>query len=219
MMSRNGKSVQWVETILVSIVILVSSSLIAQESVHSEDDLSRENRPESTDLDRSTVGRVDGLIKRDEKNKPESRGLRTRFKNVVFDTKGRGKLRRGLTIEHTVTLPQQSFKEASCEPRVSISYLQMGVRARVDATVINTDCEASQGAYTVRVRSRNASGDVTTREYDELWSREDATTFQTTHYYDLLDDLDLIWARVRTRRATACECLELSQAAGNGPEE
>ena len=179
----------------------------SQESQESQDALARENRPESSDLDSSTVGKVDGLIRRDDKDKPESRGLRTRFKNVVFDTKGRGKLRRGLTIEHTVRLPQQSFKESSCEPQVSISYLQMGLQTRVDATVVNEDCDASQGAYTVRVRSRNASGEVTTREYEEIWSRKDATTFETTHYYDLLDDLDLIWARVRTRSATACECV------------
>ena len=170
---------------------------VAQES---EEALARENRPESSDLDSSTVGKVDGLIRRDDKDKPESRGLRTRFKNVVFDTKGRGKLRRGLTIEHTVRLPQQSFKEASCEPQVSISYLQMGLQARVDATVVNKDCDASQGAYTVRVRSRNASGEVTTREYEESWSRKDATTIETTHYYDLLEAVSYTHLTLPTNR-------------------
>ena len=95
----------------------------------------------------------------------------------------------------------------------------MGLQTRVDATVVNKDCDASQGAYTVRVRSRNASGEVTTREYEESWSRKDATTFETTHYYDMLEDLDLIWARVRTRSATACECVgSISNAADDFDE-
>ena len=147
----------------------------------------------------------------DEKDEEETEDRFEKFKTVVFDGKqeSKGQLKRGLDIKRTLTLPAQQIGETpSCVPAVSISYMQKHDRVRVDTTVVNDDCGPSAGEYMVRVRTKSESGELTTRDFTETWSRDHDEDVLLTNWYDMADDPDLVWARVRTSRSTACACAE-----------
>ena len=129
-----------------------------------------------------------------------------KFKDVLFDTKKKGKLRRGLEIDRTISVPAPQLEQPDCQPELSISYQQMNDRVRVDTTVVNRQCGASSGEYTIRVRSRAETGEIHTRDFPERWSRTDAEDFQTTAFYSMEGDLNLLWARVMASRTDLCSC-------------
>ena len=112
-------------------------------------------------------------------------------------------------ITTTVKVPQRVLQgEGLCEAQVSISYLQLNDKIRVDAVVENDDCAASEGIYTVKTRTLSATGERRVREFEESWRREDAATVEQRHVYDMAGDDRLSRATVSTSRKTLCQCLE-----------
>ncbi len=129
------------------------------------------------------------------------------FKKVVFDRekeetlelKGEIKYEYKLSLTPTLTQP-------ACRAEVSISYVPMYDKVRVETTVENDGCAASNGDYRLQVRTRGGDGDVLTEELNESWSRADALRVETTRTYPLDIDRELVWVRVRTSRKTNCRC-------------
>ena len=101
-----------------------------------------------------------------------------------------------------------------CQAEVSISYVPMYDKVRVETTVEHDGCAASSGDYTLRVRTRGADGEITTEDIDESWRRTLAGTVETTKAYPLDVDRELVWVRVRTARKTNCRC-DATEAQGD----
>ena len=129
------------------------------------------------------------------------------FKKVVFERakektlelKGEIKYEYKLSLSPTLTQP-------ACRAEVSISYVPMYDKVRVETTVENADCAASSGDYRLQVRTRGHDGEVLTEELNESWRRADALRVETTKAYPLDIDRELVWVRVRTSRKTNCRC-------------
>lgn len=119
------------------------------------------------------------------------------------------KLERNNKVEFrkTLTLPGQSFERAdACKALVSISYMQMNEKVRVDTTVVNEDCVVSSGGYTLLVRTIDDEGEVQTRNITESWARNSAAPIELTQDYDLGINVGLLSVKVRTSRKTLCAC-------------
>ena len=130
------------------------------------------------------------------------------------------------TITTRVTLTQQNANPNRCLAGVSISYLQMYDKIRVDTTVVNDDCVASSGTYKIRARTRSPSGELDTREFIENWSRpalassnvasgsvasgnvapDAVASIEQRHTYEMSGDASLVWVTVGTSAKTACSC-------------
>ena len=129
------------------------------------------------------------------------------FKKVVFDgekeetleLKGEIKYQYKISLTPTLTQPE-------CRAEVSISYVPMYDKVRVETMVENDDCAASSGDYRLQVRTRGHDGEMLTEELNESWSRADAMRVETTKIYPLDIDRELVWVRVRTSRKTNCRC-------------
>lgn len=136
---------------------------------------------------------------------------------------GTRKLERSATVEFkkTVKLPAQSFEQPdACNARVSISYMQMNQKVRIDTTVINEDCVVSGGDYTLFVRTIDEAGEAHTRNITESWARKTAAPIELTQDYDLGSNVGLLSVNVRTSKKTACTCLgeEAGEPEGTQPE-
>jgi hypothetical protein len=134
-------------------------------------------------------------------------------------TSARQKLTREgkLEFKTTVRLPSQSFEQpAACNARVSISYMQMNEKVRVDTTVVNEDCVVSTGDYTLFVRTIDEAGEAHTRNITESWVRKTAAPIELTQDYDLGSDVGLLSVNVRTSKKTACTCVD---GEGTDPSE
>ena len=124
---------------------------------------------------------------------------------------GTRKLERSATVEFkkTVKLPAQTIERPGvCDARVSISYMQMNEKVRVDTTVVNEDCVVSAGDYTLLVRTIDEAGESHTRNITESWGRKTAAPIELTQDYHLGSDVGLLSVKVRTSRKTACTCVD-----------
>ena len=106
------------------------------------------------------------------------------------------------TIEFSKTIKLEKHL-GGCKANLQLEYWQKGDTAEVTSTLLNPDCGASSGDYTVQVRYRRDDGKTLTDEYQETWSREDSKPIVTTRLYPIGDDVDLI--RVRSR-GLSCSC-------------
>lgn len=126
-----------------------------------------------------------------------------------------------LEFKTIVRLPSQSFEQPdACNARVSISYMQMNQKVRIDTTVINEDCVVSGGDYTLFVRTIDEAGEAHTRNITESWARKTAAPIELTQDYDLGSNVGLLSVNVRTSKKTACTCLgeEAGEPEGTQPE-
>lgn len=122
---------------------------------------------------------------------------------------GKRKLERSATVEFKkiVKLPAQTIEQPNaCDARVSISYMQMNEKVRVDTTIVNEDCVVSGGDYTLLVRTIDEAGESHMRNITETWGRETAVPIELSKDYDLGSDVGLLSVKVRTSRKTACTC-------------
>ena len=129
------------------------------------------------------------------------------FKKTVFDGKKEQTAELGGEIDYEYTLelkPTQTLPE--CQAEVSISYIPMYDKVRVETTVEHDGCPASSGDYMVRVRTRGADGETTTEDIPESWQRTAAGSVETTKVYPLDTERELVWVRVQTARKTNCRC-------------
>jgi hypothetical protein len=92
-----------------------------------------------------------------------------------------------------------------CKADLQIEYFQKGTDAHVKTMLSNEECGASSGNYTIRVRYKDAQGELGLVEYEEAWNRDDDVTVTNEQDYFIGDDVDLV--RVNTRRLS-CSCTE-----------
>ena len=112
---------------------------------------------------------------------------------------------RGERVIGTVTVAMAPRKP-QCEAQVSISYVQMNTRVRVETTVENEGCAASSGDYALRLRTVDGDGEIETRTFAESWSRANTEPVTTAKLYDIGSGRRLVWAQVSTAPATNCRC-------------
>ena len=118
-----------------------------------------------------------------------------------------------IEIKRTLTLPPQSIEQPnSCDADLTISSTQMNDRIRIRAKIVNEDCAASSGDYTLRILTMNEEGETHLREFSESWSRQNDAPIELTQYIGMESDVDLLWVRVRTSPNTACTCNDESAA-------
>lgn len=129
------------------------------------------------------------------------------FKKTVVDGEKEQSLELGGEIRHEYKLELKStLPQPECRADVSISYVPMYDKVRVETTVEHDGCAKSNGDYTVRVRTRGSDGEVTTQDIDESWRRTDAGRVESTKIYPVDPERELVWVRVRTERKTNCRC-------------
>ena len=107
-----------------------------------------------------------------------------------------------LTIEFSKTIKMEKHL-GGCKANLQLEYWQKGDTAEVTSTLLNPECGASSGDYTIHVRYRRDDGETLTDEYRETWARVDTEPVITTKRYPIGDDVDLI--RVRSR-GLSCSC-------------
>jgi hypothetical protein len=92
-----------------------------------------------------------------------------------------------------------------CNAQVSIKYSQRNTMARVEGEVVNSDCAASSGDYTIAVRHKDEQGELHSIEYVEPWQRDDDQPYIFETDYPIGNNVDLI--RVRARKVS-CICTD-----------
>ena len=129
------------------------------------------------------------------------------FKKTVFEAEKEKSLELGGEIRHDYKIElKPTLVGPECQARVSISYVPMYDKVRVETTVEHDGCAASSGDYTLRVRTRDTDGEVATQDIQESWRRTDAVRVDHMKVYPLDPERELVWVRVRTERKTNCRC-------------
>ncbi len=128
-------------------------------------------------------------------------GVKAESRKQVIGSDGTIKIKRRMKLP-----PQLVEHPNSCDADLGISSTQMNDRIRIKARIVNKDCAASSGDYTLRILTMNEEGETHLREFPESWSRQNDAPIELTQYFGMESDVDLIWVRVRTSSQTACTC-------------
>lgn len=138
---------------------------------------------------------------------PASAASERAVKRTLFEREKEQSLELGGEIRHEYKLELKStLPQPECRADVSISYVPMYDKVRVETTVEHDGCAMSSGDYTIRVRTRGSNAEVTTEDINESWRRTDAGRLEDTKVYPLDPERELVWVRVRTERKTNCRC-------------
>ena len=105
---------------------------------------------------------------------------------------------------YTVTL-EANRQSLTCFPSTSVEYQQSNTMAQVIGVIVVDDCAAASGDYRVSLVIRDDDGNSETLQFEESWSRDDASPIVIENEYPIGDDVDLLRARVRSKR---CQCAE-----------
>ncbi len=97
------------------------------------------------------------------------------------------------------------YNSDACEADLHLEYFQTGPDAHVKTKLINETCGASSGNYTIRIRFKDAKGNMDLVEFEEAWNRDDDATLTSEKNYFVGEDIDI--TRVNSRRLS-CSCKE-----------
>ena len=97
------------------------------------------------------------------------------------------------------------YNTGACKAELLLEYFQKGTEAHVKTTLTNEECGASSGNYTIRVRYKDAQGELGLAEFEEAWNRDDDGMVINEKDYFVGDDVDIV--RVNSRRLS-CNCTE-----------
>ena len=155
-------------------------------------------------------------IEEEQEKKKDRRGVNEKFggfNKVVFEGKKEETLDIGreLKWEYTTTFQPKTF-QPECQADLSISYAQMYDKVRIDTTIRQDGCPASNGDYRIRLRTRAEDGAINNHEFQESWSRAEAGTIEIRKDYPMGPDPDLVWARIQTTHASNCRCAAVEGA-------
>ena len=95
-----------------------------------------------------------------------------------------------------------------CEVEISTSYFQAASQVIVEAEIDHSECAASNGKYTVRLKIQDAAGELHNKKYQEVWSRTDAQAITVKHSYQIGDNMDLLKARIKLPSRDYCTCID-----------
>ena len=98
------------------------------------------------------------------------------------------------------------YNTVACKADLRLEYLQKGLNAHVKTTLSNEECDASFGNYIVRIRYKDAQGEIDQVEFEETWIRNGDADVTSEKDYFVGDDIDIV--RINTRRLS-CSCKEL----------
>jgi hypothetical protein len=106
----------------------------------------------------------------------------------------------------TFNAPDVSAELTACAANIVTDYWQEDDIIKVETMVENTQCGPSKGLYTVKVRTRNDAGDLSTTKYQEQWSRDDSGDIRATHTYSMNGYKELVRVRIQPPFNGACVC-------------
>ena len=110
---------------------------------------------------------------------------------------------KGVPLERKLTVP--GFTEQHCVADISVSYMQMNDRIRVDTSIEVEECHAAGGEYELQIRTYD-KGQSQTRTVAQSWHREDGEPVETTEYLPMEGANKLGWVRVKSDVTLACLC-------------
>jgi len=146
------------------------------------------------------VNRCDSLRLEDScEPEPLSAGSQAREKRIKGNR---------VEVKRKLVLSTQGDDDAEnqCLANFEMSYHQVNEEVSVETEVRNDDCVASHGAFAVRIRTIDQSGEPVTQSFTENWSRDDEKTVQLRKRYPIPGAQRLVWARVKANAKTACRC-------------
>ena len=97
------------------------------------------------------------------------------------------------------------YNTGACSAELFLEYFQKETDAHVKIVLNNEECGASSGNYTIRVRYKDAQGELGLVEFEEAWNRDDDGNVVNEKDYFVGDDIDIV--RVNSRRLS-CSCKE-----------
>jgi hypothetical protein len=97
------------------------------------------------------------------------------------------------------------YGAGGCKVELRLEYYQKGADAHVKTMLSNEACGASSGNYTIRIRYKDAQGELGLTEFEEAWNRDDDGMVVNEKEYFVGDDVDIV--RVNSRRLS-CSCTE-----------
>lgn len=100
-------------------------------------------------------------------------------------------------IPYKMTISMTPPGNPRCEAQLLFTYIQYDTVARVDSKLTNTDCAASSGDYTIRVRFRDENNELRSLEYPETWRRDDDQPIELSKDYVIGENVDLVSVRSR----------------------
>lgn len=95
-----------------------------------------------------------------------------------------------------------------CTVEISTSYFQAANQAKVEASIDHSDCGASNGKYTVSLKTQDEAGEIHTKKYQEVWSRTDADEITVKHNYQMTENSELLKARIKLPTKDYCTCVD-----------
>ena len=103
-------------------------------------------------------------------------------------------------IATTIKLP--ALQSAACQTSIRFGFSQRNTVVRVEGTLENGTCAASNGEYSVSLRIKTATGEVKTLEFPESWKRADDQPLAIKADYPIGENVDLLSVRMRSLRCT-----------------
>ena len=97
-----------------------------------------------------------------------------------------------------------------CKASIWVEYSQYDTIASYNGEIINEDCDASSGSYTISVRYRDESGEVHAVESEHAWQRDDDQKVVFSGEQSIGKNVDLM--RVRARKVQ-CVCDDVESPA------
>jgi hypothetical protein len=101
------------------------------------------------------------------------------------------------------------YDQGGCAATLSLEYYQKGTDAHVISTLRNTQCAASYGTYTIRIKFRPDEGEPGEVQFEETWSRDDDADIVTEKDYYVGDALEV--RRVSSSKLK-CTCATSDEA-------
>ena len=114
-----------------------------------------------------------------------------------------GKIGGEVTVTYELDVPAPVGATRECSAEIEIAYSQLNDKVRVETVVINQDCAASHGEYSVQLYTRDNAGNSDVHSFDEAWARDTATDIENSKDYEIGEDVELIRARINR---VSCVC-------------
>ena len=103
---------------------------------------------------------------------------------------------------------------ALCYPSTTVEYQQHGPNVAVSGAISVDDCDKASGRYQVSLGVRDDDGEMRNIDFDESWSRDNASPIALQKSYAIGDGVDLIRVRLRSKE---CLCAETADAPESEP--
>jgi hypothetical protein len=104
-----------------------------------------------------------------------------------------------------VTLKVPSPNGVYCAATYEVEYAQRDKTVRVEGTITNSNCAASNGEYKLAVSVRDEHGEVKTLDFFESWQRKDDQPVKFKGDYSVGENVDVVHVRPVQLRCTCTD--------------